>query len=352
MIFKKILINKTTLKNRIVISPMCQYSAVKGLPTSWHFSHYGKLASSGAGLLMIESTSVNKTGRITHSDLGLYNNTQERKFVELKKYLNKISDIPIGIQISHSRRKGSTFLPWEKHNSPLIKKNCAWETVAPSKIQKDKKFPIPKEMSKKDIFDLIRDFKNTTLRCKKIGFDCLEVHMAHGYLLHQFFSPISNRRKDEYGGSLVNRIFLLKKIAKEVRNAWPKDKILGARITGTDHLKDGITLKESIYLTKILKKIGFDYVCVSSGGILTKTNLKFRPGFRVEICKKIKQNAKIITRVSGLITTPEQANKILKKKSADLVALGRIFLSDPMWVYKAAKKFKKKNIPKQYIRAF
>ena len=179
------------------------------------------------------------------------------------------------------------------------------------------------------------------MRCKKIGFDCLEVHMAHGYLLHQFFSPISNRRKDEYGGSLVNRIFLLKKIAKEVRNAWPKDKILGARITGTDHLKDGITLKESIYLTKILKKIGFDYVCVSSGGILTKTNLKFRPGFRVEICKKIKQNAKIITRVSGLITTPEQANKILKKKSADLVALGRIFLSDPMWVYKAAKKFKR-----------
>jgi len=351
MIFKKIKINSIKLNNRIVISPMCQYSANNGCPSIWHYNHLSKLVSTGAGLLIIESTAVNKSGKITHSDLCLSNSFQEKKFKELKKYLNKISKTPIGIQISHAGRKGSSFIPSIKFNTSLEKKDKSWQTFGPSSIKRDKGWPEPKSLKKNKILNLIKDFRNTANRAKRVGFECLEVHMAHGYLLHQFLSPISNLRNDEFGKNLINRSSVPLKIAIEIRKVWPKNRILGARITATDHLPGGISIKDSIYLIKQLKKIGFDYICVSSGGILPKTNMKFRKGFRVNMSKKIKKETSIITGVTGLITNLNQANKIIRGKSADLIVMGRTFLKDPMWVYKAAKKSNKNEIiPPQYIR--
>lgn len=353
MIFKKLKIKNITLKNRIIVSPMCQYSAKNGCPTTWHFSHLEKLINTGAGMVMIESTAINNSGKITHADLCLSNNNQEKKFKKLKTHLNNINKTPIGIQISHAGRKGSSFIPWIKSNTPLMKKNKAWQTFAPSAIKRFKGWPIPKALKKNEILNIIKGFKNTAVRAKRIGFECLELHMAHGYLLHQFLSPISNLRKDEFGNNLTNRMSFSLKISKEVRRIWPKNKILGARITATDHLPGGISIKDSIFLVKKLKEIGFDYVCVSSGGILPKTNLKFKKGFRKNFSKKIKKETSMITRVSGLISDLNLANKIIKENFADLIAIGRTFLSDPMWIYKAAKKSKKnKIIPPQYMRGF
>jgi 2,4-dienoyl-CoA reductase-like NADH-dependent reductase (Old Yellow Enzyme family) len=351
MIFKELKIKSIKLKNRIVVSPMCQYSARNGCPSDWHFTHLGKLIETGAGMVMIESTAVNNVGKITHSDLCLKNKIQEKKFKELKNYLNKINKTPIGIQISHSGRKGSSYVPWVKSNASLKNQDKSWQTVAPSSIKRTKGWQKPKSLSKKEIYNLIKDFKNTTIRAKRVGFECLELHMAHGYLLHQFLSPISNLRRDEVGNSLANRLSFPLNLAKEIRKIWPKNKILGARITATDHLSGGITLKDSITLIKELKKIGFDYVCVSSGGILPKTNLKFKKAFRTKLSKKIKKETSIITRVTGLITNLKEANKIISENSADLIAIGRTFINDPMWIYKAAKVSKKnKIIPPQYLR--
>ncbi len=350
MILKKIKLNNSiSLKNRIVISPMCQYSGVAGSPSNWHYQHLGKLALSGAGMLMIESTAVSKEGKITHKDLALYNNKQEKNFKKIKKFINEISNIPIGIQVSHSGRKGSSFVPWVKTNAPLSKKENKWETFAPSSIKKDAHWPLPTKLTLSGIKKVKNDFKKTCLRAKRIGFDCLEIHMAHGYLLHEFFSPISNKRNDQYGGSLINRTRLLLEIAKSLRKIWPKNKVLGARITGEDHLDNGIKSTDSIFLTKKLEKIGFDYVCVSSGGIQTKTNLKFSNGFRLNLAQKIKKNTKIKIRSTGLINNINFANSAVKKKKCDFIAIGRRFLLDPHWIQKVEKS-KNQTIPSQYKR--
>ncbi len=353
MVFKKLKINKIILKNKIVVSPMCQYSGINGCPTDWHYEHLSRLANSGAGMLMIESTAVNKTGKITHADLCLNNNLQEKKLRKLKNHINKKSKIPIGIQISHSGRKGSAFIPWVKSNTALNKKNKSWKTFAPSAIKRDRKWPLPKSLTKNQILRLIKDFKNTALRAKRIGFECLEIHMAHGYLLHQFLSPISNIRKDEFGKNFTGRSSVPLKIAQEIRKIWPKDKILGARITGSDHLQNGITLKDSISLVKQLEKIGLDYVCVSSGGILPITNMKFKKAFRANLSKNIKKKTSILIRTSGQIDDINIANKILNKRNVDFVAIARKFIKDPMWIIKASKSKKIKNyIPKPYLRCF
>jgi len=348
MLFKKLKINGVTLKNRIVVSPMCQYSAKKGCPTDWHFTHLSKLINSGASMLMIESTAIENNGKISHKDLCLNNDKQEKKFKELKDFLKNINQIPIGLQISHSGRKGSSFVPWKKSNTPLNKNNKAWQTYSASSIKRDRHWPIPKQLTKKKLISLIKKFKNTAIRAKRVGFECLEIHMAHGYLLHQFLSPISNKRKDKFGLSMQS--FPLS-VAKEIRKVWPRNKILGARITATDHLKDGIVLKDSINLTNKLKKIGFDYVCVSSGGILPITNMKIKSAFRKNLSKKIKQNSSILVRTSGKIDNIKLAENLIKNKYADFVAVGRKFIKDPNWILSETKKRKFKDyIPNQYLR--
>ena len=250
---------------------MCQYSAKDGSPTQWHYKHLENLSETGTSMVLLESTAVEKQGKISLSDMCLYNSTHEKKLKELIKFLKSKNDIKYGIQISHSGRKGSSYEPWIKHNHPLPKKK-SWKTFSASPIPRDAGWPIPTEMTKQQIKNLIQKFKSTTERANRINFDCLEVHMAHGYLLHQFFSPISNRRNDEYGGNLVNRMRLLKEIAKEVRKVWPRNKILGARITGTDHVKNGLSIKDAINdvylveLTKVidrLKELSEDWAAIS-----------------------------------------------------------------------------------------
>lgn len=347
--FKKIKINNLTLSNRFVVSPMCQYSAINGNPSPWHYFHLLKLALSGAGTLMLESTAVSKSGRISNCDLTLCNSENEKNLKKLIIYLRKFSDIKIGIQLSHSGRKGSSYVPWIKKNSPLQKGK--WKTFAPSSIKKDSHWPPPTELNLKNIKKIKKDFVNAAIRADRIGFDIIEIHMAHGYLLHQFFSKVSNKRKDLYGGSLENRTRLLEEISYGIRQIWPKKKILGARITGSDRLKFGNDTRDAIYLTKKLERIGLDYICVSSGGILTKTNLKRKKGFNVDVAKIIKKKTKIKVRTSGNINNIKYSNYLLEKKYIDLICIGRKFISDPNFLLKNKDLINhKKIIPKQYER--
>ena len=351
MIFKKLKINNTTLKNRIVISPMCQYSSKNGCPSDWHYNHLNNLSSTGASMVILESTAIDKIGRISRSDLCLYNNTHEKKLGKLVKYLKKNNNnVKYGIQISHSGRKGSSYEPLIRYNTPL-KKRESWQTIAPSAIKRAKHWPEPHEMSKKKIKELIQKFKSTLIRAKRIGFDCLEIHMAHGYLLHQFFSPISNKRTDEYGGSFENRSRLLIEISTELRKLWPRDKILGARITGSDHLKKGISLNESCLLAKKLKEIGLDYISVSSGGIIPITKMKQSEVFRLKMANKIKEYSKITTTMTGMITNQKIAKEIINKNKIDFITIARIIIRNPRWIFQFAKQNKADDIiPKQYRR--
>lgn len=354
MILKQIKINKIILNNRVIVGPMCQYSAINGKPSKWHYKHLSSLAKLGAGLLMIESTAVNKSGKITKKDLELNNNLHLKAFAKLLKKIKK-NNIKVGIQISHSGRKGSSEIPWIKSNKALDKKKDSWTTFAPSAIRRDKDWPVPKELNQKDLKKIKNDFKKSARLASKAGFDCLEIHMAHGYLLHQFFSQISNNRNDKYGGNLKNRSRYLLEISKEIRKVWPKNKMLGARITGSDNLKNGIKIKDAIFLCKELKKTGIDYVAISSGGILPKTNVKFFPGYQVSLASKIKKYVNINVVTLGMINSKNLIEKILRKKKADMVAVSRRFINEPNWLLKnnsKPKKIKKTSIPKQYLRCF
>jgi len=349
---KKFNIGKEQLNNRICIAPMCQYSANDGNPSKWHYFHLTKLMQAGSGLLIIESTAVSKEGMISNKDLSLRNKRNLNEFKKLFSHLKSISNTKIGIQLSHSGRKGSSSLPWIKSNFPLNKK-IGWETIAPSKIKRDKHWPNPKEANYKDLNKIKLDFINSASYAKKIGFDCLEIHMAHGYLLHQFFSPLSNKRKDIYGKNLENRCKFLLEIAKEIRKIWPKNKILGARVTGSDWMKEGVSISDCIYLCKNLKKIGFNYVCVSSAGIVPKTNIKFKKGYQVHLAKKIKEKVGIKVKTTGNIADINHAEKIIKSGKADLVSFGRKFINSPTWLIKELLHNKKKmNLPNQYKRCF
>lgn len=350
-ILKNLKINSINLDNKICISPMCQYSASKGSPSVWHYDHLKKMMQAGAGMMMIESTAVSKSGMITERDLVLNNNFAE--FKKLIKNLKKISNTKIGLQISHAGRKGSAEVPWIKPNYPIMNKKKSWPTFSASAIQRDSHWPFPKELSLKQIKKIIKDFQNAAIKAKRMNLDCLEIHMAHGYLLHQFFSPISNKRTDEYGGNIENRCRLLLEIATKVRKIWPKNRVLGARVNGFDWLKNGSSISDCVFLTKKLEKIGLDYVCVTSGGILPKTNIKYKPGYQVFLAKKIKAETNLLVRTAGMIRDIEHAEKILKNKNADLISFGRKFINSPYWLIKELIKRKKKVIiPNQYKKCF
>jgi 2,4-dienoyl-CoA reductase-like NADH-dependent reductase (Old Yellow Enzyme family) len=348
MIFSKLKINKITLQNRVAVSPMCQYSAIDGCPSEWHYRHLSNLIESGAGLLTLESTAVCKEGKISHNDLCLYNLNHLRAHKRLVKKLKTVRNIPIILQISHSGRKGSAKIPWKKKNTPLSNKNEKWQTYAPSPISLNRNWPIPKEMSKNKIKQVIKNFVNSAKLAFEAGYDGIEIHIAHGYLLHQFFSPISNKRKDEYGLYAVEKYKIHNEILKSIKKLNCKNKIIGARVTGSDHLKKGATIRECINLVNQLKKNGLNYICVSSGGVIPKTNMKITKGFRIKMASTIKKKCKIITRTSGMIDNVDQINTALKKYKLDFLALGRKFINDRFFLLKNDKIIKKKYISKQY----
>jgi len=351
-IFSKLEIGTLKISNRIVISPMCQYSAKNGNASDWHLAHYLQMALSGAGMIVIESTAVSSDGRITMGDLGIYSDQNETKLKQLIKSIKKYSNTPIVLQLSHAGRKGSITFPW-KGSRPLKAKEGSWQTYAPSEIPRTSASNLPAELDLKQIQSIKDNFVLAAIRASRAGVDALEVHIAHGYLLHQFFSPISNKRTDKYGGSLKNRIRLIIEIIEAIREVLPKNKIIGARVTAQDWLENGSTMDDCVELVNQLKKVGIEYVCASSGGILPITNLKAYPGFQVKFAKELKDKTGVLIRAVGQIQDYKDAQNIIESGDADMICIGRGYLHDPRWVWRAASYFDKKiTIPNQYERGY
>lgn len=325
------------LKNRLVVAPMCQYSSVDGGPSNWHRRHLETLAISGAGLMMIESTAVTDEGRISSKDLVLNKPHQVRGFKNLLHAVKNFSNIPVVLQVSHAGRKGSAHVPWVKGGSHLSRNEGGWETVSASSLSRSKEWPKPREMTGNEIDQMVRDFRCAAEKAIDAGLQGVEIHMAHGYLLHQFLSPISNHRRDRYGGTLENRCRFPLEIIQEVRASVPSTFIVGARVTGDDWLSGGWGIEDCIFLCERLKEMGVDYVCVSSGGIVPITNLKFKTGFQTHLAQQVKANVNISTRTAGMITDPKHAEKIIQEGVADMVGIGRSLIKDPWFVYRAAK---------------
>jgi len=329
---------------------MCQYSAIDGDATDWHLIHLGQFAISGVGLLMIEATAVSADGRITLGDLGLYSDQNEKALDRVIRSCRAYSSVPIGIQLAHAGRKGSAHVPW-KGGGPLGKSEGAWQTVAPSVLPRDVGWPIPRALDRAEMDGIKDHYVDATKRASRIGLDLVELHIAHGYLLHEFLSPISNKRTDQYGGSLENRMRFVLEIAATIREVWPADRPVGARITGSDWISGGLTIEDAIVLAKELKSLGFDYACVSSGGIIPKTDMITGPGYQVPFAARVKKDAGIVTRAVGLINDSFQAEEIISSGKADMVALGRAFLDDPHWVWHAASRLGVDiPYPPQYLR--
>jgi len=347
-LFTPIQLGGITLPNRIVISPMCQYSADDGCMNDWHFIHLGHLSYSGAGLMMVEATHVTREGRITHGCTGLYSEHNEASIKRVIDTCRRWRQMPIGIQIGHAGRKASSQVPWEGRNW-LTPEQSPWETVAPSPIAYGEGWHTPRELSKDEIHKLVEVFVSAAIRAKRIGFDLLELHSAHGYLLHEFQSPLSNLRKDEYG---KNRLKFPLEVAAAVREVWPKERSLGARISANDWMDGGLGPEDAVTYAQELKRLGYDYVCVSSGALEPHARIPVEPGYQVPFAEKVKRAAPIAVQTVGMIADPEQAEAILSAGQADMVVMARAFLDNPRWVWHAAEHFGVKlDYPPQYQRS-
>ncbi len=335
-LFTPFSLRELTLANRIVVSPMCQYSAEEGSANDWHMLHLGTLAVSGAGLVMIEATAVAAAGRITHGCLGLYSDANEAALGRVVAACRRFGNTALGIQLAHAGRKASAKRPWEGI-VPLTAAEGAWTTVAPSAVPLDAGWPVPHALAAVELERTVADFVAATRRAARLGLDVVEAHCAHGYLLHEFLSPIANRREDEYGGSLENRMRFPLRVVAAMREAWPAEKPLGARITGTDWLSGGLAVEDAVAFAKALKRIGCDYVCVSSGGIVPKAPIPVEPGYQLDLAARVRHDAGIATRAVGLLAEPRQTEAVIASGQADMVAMARAFLDDPRWPWHAAE---------------
>ncbi len=351
-LFSSFKIKSKSFRNRIVLSPMCQYKAKDGVISDWHFQHYSRFAFSGLGAAFVEATGVSPEGRIGHGCTGIWSDSHVEGLSKIVKIFNEYNCLS-GIQLAHAGRKASYLRPWDGA-SPITendKVEPAWQTIGPSAIPINNSSPVPKEMTVEDINKVREDFKKAAQRADKAGFDIIEIHGAHGYLLHSFFSPLSNQRNDQYGGSFENRIRLALEIIADINSVWPDNKPLFYRLSSIDAPGQGANLEDNIRLAKSLKSVGVDVIDCSSGGItgspvLTKS--KIIPGFQVPYSEKIKKDAEISSMAVGAIISADQANEIISNKRADLVAMGRELLADTQWVYKAATYFDLENA-KDYL---
>jgi len=350
-LFSPIRLAGLELSNRVVVSPMCQYSADDGCANDWHLMHLGMLANSGAGLVVVEATHVERHGRITHGCLGLYSDDNEAALARVVSQARRRGTAKFGIQLAHSGRKGSAQRPWEGGGA-LTAAEDPWQTIAASAIPFGDGWHTPREATERDL-DRVRDaFVNSAQRALRIGFDAIELHMAHGYLLHGFLSPLSNKRTDQYGGSLENRMRFPLSVARAVRAVVPKDVPLGARITGSDWRDGGLTPDDAVATAKALKAEGLDFLCVSSGGVALDIRNPSDLGYNLPMAGRVKREAGIATRAVGLIVTPEQAEAAVATGAADMVALGRALLDDPHWGWHAAHALGAEvKLPRQYLRA-
>jgi len=337
-LFSPLRLADLNLPNRIVVSPMCQYSANDGVASDWHMTHLGMLANSGAGLLVVEATHVERFGRITHGCLGLYSDACEAALERVVAHCRRIGSAKLGIQLSHAGRKASAQRPWEGGKA-LPSGEDPWPTIAPSAIPFGPGWHMPRAMTEDDMARVRAAFVDAAKRAVRIGFDAVELHLAHGYLLHGFVSPISNTRNDGWGGALEGRMRFPLEIAGAVRAVVPRGTAFGARLTGSDWLDGGLTVADAVALAKALKDAGLDYVDVSSGGVSTQGQARVPrdPGYNVAIADQIRCEAAIATRVVGMIADPKQAEAIVVSGQADMVALARAFLDDPHWGWHAAQ---------------
>jgi len=334
-LFSSFKIKSIELRNRIVVSPMCEYSSVEdGFANDWHLVHLGSRAVGGAGLIIQEATAVSPEGRITAKDLGIYRDAHIEKLKQIVDFIHQQGAVA-GIQLAHAGRKASHNAPWEGGKQVAIK-DGGWQTLSASAIAFTDNEEPPVEMNKEDIQDAVNDFAAATIRALEVGYKVLEIHAAHGYLIHQFLSPLSNTRNDEYGGSFENRIRFLLEIVKAVKENWPADLPLFVRISATDWVEGGWNINESVRLSSILKNEGVDLIDCSSGGTSAQAKISLGPGYQVPFAERIRKEAEIATGAVGLITTAQQAEEILNKDQADLIIVAREFLRDPYFPLHAA----------------
>lgn len=349
-LFTALNIKSVCLKNRIVISPMCQYSSEDGYANDWHLVHLGSRAVGGAGLIISEACAVLPEGRITPNDLGIWKDDHIQNLKRITSFIETQGSVP-AIQLAHAGRKASCTQPW-KGGSYLKIEDGGWDTVGPSAIAFNEQYSLPHALSIDGIDDVVDAFGAAAKRAFKAGFKIIEIHAAHGYLLHEFFSPKSNLRTDEYGGSFENRIRIVCAIVKAVKENWPDNLPIFVRISATDWVDGGWTIDESVELSKILKELGVDLIDCSSGGNISYAKIPLAPGYQVPFSKKIKANSEILTGAVGLITDAAQAENILLNNEADLVLIARESLRNPYFPLNAANALNEQiDWPLQYERA-
>ncbi len=349
-LFESLKIREIAFRNRIFVSPMCQYSSRDGMPTDWHLVHLGSRAVGGAALVMVEATSVSPEGRISPSDSGIWSKDHATAFKRITAFI-KDQGAVAGVQLAHAGRKASTGLPW-LGGKPLGANEGGWQVVAPSPIAFDQQSQIPRELSREDLDELVSQFLSAARNSLEAGFEVIEIHMAHGYLLHEFLSPLSNFRTDEYGGNLENRMRFPLRIAKALREAWPSRLPVFVRISCTDWIEGGWDLEQSVEFCRRLKTLGIDLIDCSSGALAPDAKIPAGPGFQVPFAAAVRREVQIPAGAVGLITDPAQAEQIIVTGQADAVMMGREFLREPYWPLHAAKALHTDiDWPLQYQRA-
>ena len=349
-LFTPLTIRSITLKNRIVVSPMCQYSSEHGFANDWHFVHLGSRAVGGAGLLFTEATAVNPEGRISPHDLGIWKDEHITELKRITAFIEQHGSVP-AMQLAHAGRKASVTEPWN-HDKLILPEDGGWKTVAPSAVAFSDEKDTPVELTVAEIKKIVADFRAAAVRALVAGFKVIEIHGAHGYLINEFMSPLSNRRTDEYGGAFENRIRFLLEVIAAVREVWPENLPLFLRISASDWAEGGWTVEDSVRLAKVVKDKGIDLIDCSSGGVVSYAKIPAKPNYQVPFAEAVRK-AGILTGAVGIIVTPDQAEEILVNKQADLIFMARELLRDPYFPLRAARELGYDEVewPVQYERA-
>jgi 2,4-dienoyl-CoA reductase-like NADH-dependent reductase (Old Yellow Enzyme family) len=350
-LFDPLTIRDLTFANRVFVSPMCQYSSENGYANDWHLIHLGSRAVGGAGLVLTEATAVLPEGRISPQDLGIWEDGHVEMLAKIVGFIHEQGSIA-GMQLAHAGRKASTSRPWEGHDAVPESEGGWKKVVAPSAVRFSETYPMPQALTRDGIREVVEAFAAAARRACQAGFRVVEIHAAHGYLIHEFLSPLSNQREDDYGGSFENRARLCREVVAAVRSEWPKELPLFVRISATDWVEGGWTIEESVTLARELKEMGVDLVDCSSGGNALHAKIPVGPGYQTQFAERIQREAGIMTGAVGMITSPEQADHIIRTGQADAVIIAREFLRDPYWPLRAARELEQPVAwPVQYLRA-
>ena len=351
-LFEPLTIRGVTLRNRIAVSPMCQYSCTDGLANDWHFVHLGSRAVGGAAIVFCEATAVTPEARISPEDLGIWSDRHAEALVRIVRFIHEQGSLA-GIQLAHAGRKASTYRPWATQHGEIPESERGWRDVAaPSTIRFQEDYPMPRELTLEGIRGVTKAFAAAAQRARGAGFDVIEIHAAHGYLIHEFLSPLSNQRRDGYGGSFENRTRLAREVANAVRADWPESQPLFMRISATDWKEGGWDVEQSVELARAVKMLGVDLMDCSSGGVVPGVKIPVGAGYQTRFAERIRREAGILTGTVGMITEPVQADHIIRSGQADIVLLAREMLRNPYWPLRAAQELgQSASWPAQYLRA-